>query len=348
MAEQGRLELPAARQAQAARWAARLYAAAGALALLSLLGPAEGGRNAAAVAALAVGDLVLATLIARRPSDRWDRRALSVVAAAGLTMIFLFALAGGIASFGHPTFFLLLFAWIGTALPPGSAMRFAAPAGVAYVVPLIARHAPAELVASVVVAVPVMTLIGELTAAVIGRLDDLNAKLADAARRDELTGVGNRRRADELLRGLARGDGVIMIDVDHFKQVNDHEGHAAGDRVLAELGSLLRRSVRGEDLVARYGGDEILVIAPSAGDLAARVAARITAAWRATPGVPTLSLGVAVHEPNDSAEDTLQRADAAVYAAKRAGGDRIHIAPRQAPRPRRQPGAGPQTAVSWS
>jgi diguanylate cyclase (GGDEF)-like protein len=313
----------AARRAQAARWAAWLFAAAGVLGLASLLAPADGERNAALVSLLAVGDLVVAAMIATRPRHRWNERRLVVVALAGLAMTFLFALAGAVPSFGYPTFFLLLFAWVGTALPRGSSLRLCVPGTAAYVLPLVVRDAPTPLVASVVVAVPVMVLIGECTGAVVGRLDELNARLSHTALSDDLTGIGNRRRADELVRGIDPGDGVIMIDLDHFKQVNDRDGHSAGDRVLAELGSLLRRTVRGEDLVARYGGDEFLVIAPRSGDRALLVAERIVERWRELPDAPTLSLGVAVRQPHESAAETLGRADDAVYAAKRAGRNRV-------------------------
>jgi diguanylate cyclase (GGDEF)-like protein len=336
--------------AEAARWAVWLYGASGALAFVSLLTPSQGDRHGALLGLLAVGDLAIAAIVARWPPPRSDRRGLAAIAAAGLLMAFLFALAGAVPSFGHPTFFLLLFAWIGSALPRGYSLRFAAPAAVAYVVPLVIRDAPAQLVASVVIAVPVMVLIAEVIAAGIGRLEELNDELRHAVRSDELTGVGNRRRADDLLRGLASGDGVIMIDIDNFKRVNDRCGHAAGDDLLAQLGSLLRRTVRGVDLVARYGGDEFIVLAPSAGEHAVQVAERIAAAWRATPGLPTLSLGVAVHEPPESAAATLQRADAAVYAAKRAGRDRIRVAEHgnRHELPRHVPEAPARSALTWS
>jgi diguanylate cyclase (GGDEF)-like protein len=319
MAGQGSSKPPSSRPAEAARWAALLFAAAGVLAFVSLLAPGEGDRHATLVVVLGVVDLVVAAAIARRAPDRWQTSGLVVVAGLGLLLAFLFALVGGVPSFGYPTFFLLLFAWIGVALPRGWGLRLAVPAAAAYVVPLIVRDAPAELLVSAAIVVPMMVLIAEVMASVVGRL-------SMAARSDELTGVGNRRRADELLREIAPGDAVIMIDLDHFKRVNDSGGHAAGDHVLAELGSTLRSTVRDRDLVARYGGEEFLVIAPNAGQRAAVVAERIVEAWRRAAGRPTLSLGVAVHEPPESSEDTLQRADAAVYAAKRAGRDRICVA----------------------
>jgi diguanylate cyclase (GGDEF)-like protein len=193
-----------------------------------------------------------------------------------------------------------------------------------------------------------MVLIAEVTAASIARLEQLNATLFDAARSDELTGVGNRRRADELVRGLLPGDGLIMIDVDHFKRVNDHHGHDAGDQLLTLLGSLLRRVVRSEDLVARFGGDEFLVIAPMAGANARLVAERIATAWNATAGLPTLSIGVAERQPHESAADTLRRADAAVYAAKQANRDQIRLAEPEVLATRPLPGWAQPPSVGWA
>ena len=86
------------------------------------------------------------------------------MAVAGLVLAFLFALFGGVASFGYPTFFLVLFAWIGSALPPGYGLRLAAPATAAYLVPLLVRGESTQLISSVVIAVPLMVLIAELFA----------------------------------------------------------------------------------------------------------------------------------------------------------------------------------------
>ena len=321
--------LRSARHGEMATWAARLYAVSGVLAFVCLLAPAEGERTVPVIAMLGIVDLALAALIAKLPAAWWSERRIVAVAVASLAMVALFAVSGAVPAFGYPTFYIVLFAWIGLALPQGWGMRLALPAAVAYVVPSIVRGGPVELTLSVVVAVPVMVLIAEVCSAVVARLDQLAATLAHTASRDELTGVGNRRRADELVRDLAPGDAVIMIDVDHFKEVNDLHGHAAGDHVLTELGALLRRVVRDADLIARYGGEEFVVVARDAAGEARAVAERIADAWRGLPStLPTLSLGVAVHDGAQSAAETLHRADRAVYQAKRSGRDQVCLSQR--------------------
>ncbi|MCS6798708.1 MAG: diguanylate cyclase [Myxococcota bacterium] len=168
------------------------------------------------------------------------------------------------------------------------------------------------------------------------------ARLAELAVRDELTGLYNYRylherlgeefkRAERYREPLA----CAMIDVDHFKRVNDEHGHAAGDAVLAEVATRLRRSVREIDVVARYGGEEFLLVLPSthfAGAVA--VAERV---WRSIGSVPvraegrsiavTVSVGVALFPSRDvrSKDDLLRAADEALYEAKRDGRDRICI-----------------------
>ena len=94
-----------------------------------------------------------------------------------------------------------------------------------------------------------------------GRLEQLRLleALGEQTLRDALTGVGSRRHADALVEGLQPGDSLLLIDVDHFKHVNDTRGHLGGDRLLEQLGSHLRGGLRDHDAVARYGGDEFLV-----------------------------------------------------------------------------------------
>jgi diguanylate cyclase (GGDEF)-like protein len=314
------------RHGEMARWAGWLFTVSGLLALVALAMPAENPRSVPVVALLGGADLLVAAAIAVLPGRWWDVRRLTALALLTLALCSLFALSGAVPAFGYPTFFLVLFAWVGLALPRGTALKLALPTAIAYVVPPIVRDEAPALVASVVVAVPVMVLVAETAAAVVGRLDRLNAALLTAATSDDLTGVGNRRRADELLRVLGPGDAVIMIDVDHFKQVNDRLGHAAGDDVLARLGGLLREVIRDEDVIARYGGEEFVVVARGAGERAGGVAQRVVAAWSAIDGLPTLSIGVAVHDDEAASAETVARADQALYDAKRAGRDRIHVA----------------------
>jgi len=159
---------------------------------------------------------------------------------------------------------------------------------------------------------------------------------------DPLTGLYNRRAFLELAgRELARAQregrpaAVLMMDLDHFKRVNDDFGHQAGDRVLAGLGELLERALRSPDLVGRYGGEEFCAVLPGAGlPDASAVAERIRLALARTPlgGLPrttTASIGVALLDPEAplALDAALARADAALYAAKQAGRDCVRAAP---------------------
>ncbi|TML92025.1 MAG: GGDEF domain-containing protein [Actinobacteria bacterium] len=147
--------------------------------------------------------------------------------------------------------------------------------------------------------------------------------LAAATLRDELTGIGNRRHAAAMLESLLPGDAVGLLDLDHFKAVNDRDGHAAGDAVLVTMGDYLREHLRYEDSAARYGGEEFLVLLRQIPDRALETAERLVEGWRARqPGV-TISMGVSVHRAEQSAAATLGHADAALYAAKRTGRDRV-------------------------
>jgi diguanylate cyclase (GGDEF)-like protein len=147
-------------------------------------------------------------------------------------------------------------------------------------------------------------------------------ELAEATTRDPLTGLGNRLHGANLLGGLQPGDGVLLLDLDHFKQVNDSDGHAGGDDVLRRLGKYLRGALRDED-TARYGGEEFLVVLKGAGEGSEQVAERLNEGWRGLAPRTTLSIGTAVHRPGDTSAQTLARADAALYEAKRSGRDRV-------------------------
>ena len=147
--------------------------------------------------------------------------------------------------------------------------------------------------------------------------------LTEVSMRDELTGVGNRRHAVGLLDSLKAGDAVVLIDLDHFKDVNDTDGHAAGDAVLVALAHHLRSCVRDADLIARYGGEEFVVVLREAGNHALHATDRLLEEWRRLRPRTTYSAGVAVHSPETKPSLTLARADAALYAAKRMGRDRV-------------------------
>jgi diguanylate cyclase (GGDEF)-like protein len=157
---------------------------------------------------------------------------------------------------------------------------------------------------------------------------------------DPLTGLPNRRYFDELVAILRPGrrigdrTGIVMVDVDRFKRVNDTYGHATGDVVLRQIATAITASVRAEDTPARFGGEEFVVILrrASAGQ-AADVGERIRAAVAGLPvqslGVNepvTVSVGVSVGNDGEEVRSMIERADKALYLAKRRGRDRVEVA----------------------
>ena len=158
----------------------------------------------------------------------------------------------------------------------------------------------------------------------IGAALDRATAVRELTDRDPLTGVLTRAAFETRARQLAaKGDAaaLVLLDLDRFKEINDTRGHAAGDRVLASTGALLRRSVRASDAVARYGGEEFALLldgmsVPSAVALCERLMADLQDA----AGV-TFSAGVAPLERD--VDETLRRADAALYEAKRGGRARV-------------------------
>lgn len=148
---------------------------------------------------------------------------------------------------------------------------------------------------------------------------------------DALTGLANRRQFDVALHCARTDVALLMIDIDHFKQLNDRFGHQAGDdRLKAVARALASCAQRGTDIVARYGGEEFAVILPGLDERAAsamaeamRIAVRAAALPSPTAaGIVTVSIGVA-HGVGDDPEALLARADAALYAAKAAGRDQV-------------------------
>lgn len=173
----------------------------------------------------------------------------------------------------------------------------------------------------------------------------LREDLRNLSIRDPLTGLFNRRFMEESLdREFARAErekgsiGVIMLDIDHFKRINDTFGHEAGDSVLREVGALLLKNVRGGDIACRYGGEEFALILPGAStettseraETLREKMAQLAVVHTGSPlGPINVSAGVAAFpDHGTTAEAILHAADKALYRAKKDGRNRVYIASR--------------------
>ena len=158
-----------------------------------------------------------------------------------------------------------------------------------------------------------------------------NRRLLELATTDALTGLPNRARFDEEVRSEIRRFQrhrrpvcLALMDLDHFKDVNDRLGHLAGDEMLRELATLLRRSVRAIDLVSRWGGDEFALLIPEATTEEAhaaleRIRAAVEVRYASTEAPVTISAGAVMLEENLDPEAWFSRADANLYRAKETG-----------------------------
>src|SRR4051794_40209139 len=161
------------------------------------------------------------------------------------------------------------------------------------------------------------------------------ARLEALLREDALTGLSNRRAILTQLAGMVSASrrhghplSIAVLDLDHFKRINDTYGHQVGDEVLIAAAHAMGAHMRAEDQLGRLGGEEFLVLAPdSDADAAVHMAERVRAEVTAAPSpVPvTVSIGLATWD-GESAEEFLQRADEALYAAKQGGRDRVTAA----------------------
>lgn len=176
-------------------------------------------------------------------------------------------------------------------------------------------------------------MIGRLTAEFHHR-QEVEKSLLELATRDKLTGAYNRHKWEEEIRHelalAARGGtvSVLLLDVDHFKHINDNHGHDAGDRVLTALATNLVSRLRSSDLLFRLGGEEFAILLREQSQQDAALLAdalRQMVEQATTAGLPacTVSIGVATYQPGDDEQSLLRRADLALYRAKELGRNRV-------------------------
>jgi diguanylate cyclase (GGDEF)-like protein len=316
---------------RAVRQAAVLFVAAGAIGLITDFLPGAVGHGDKPLDSI---DLIIGVLALTRLSARLTGYKSLVFPLLGMTGIALNNAAGALPVPTLGIWFVLIFLWIGSWHRRGICLAMAPFAAIAYLAPYAfgAPRGPGSI-GSVILIIPVAVLAGEVIATNVERARKLAVEqqhavnaLAKANLTDDLTQLGNRRFGNQALDGLQPGDALALLDLDHFKAVNDEFGHARGDQVLRHLGDYLRAAVRSGDAVARMGGEEFMLILrqPNPAEVFGSVD-RLIAGWRTRSPLSTLSAGVTVHLAGQAPIDTYRAADEAMYAAKAAGRDRTMV-----------------------
>jgi len=323
----GRHELPAwLRRLDAVNAGQALLLVAGILvvATLPLLGLDDDDWPAALAVDAVMGGVFALSLYL--PWRRWPTTATLLFPLATLTG--LGALGLGLDGLGmaYAGVFILAFAYLGLMHPPGTCWRVLPWALTCYLG--MADSAALPMLIRMTIVAVVWVLLAELLSRLAEQNRTVTADLEAALAIDSLTGVGSRRALDEQLHGLARGDVIAVVDLDHFKAVNDERGHGAGDAVLRLFGEVLRTQVRRRDFVARFGGEEfVLLLRDTTSKDALESLERIRDAWRKIHPEITFSSGLACNDDDGWSDRLLRDADAALYRAKSAGRDRDVLAP---------------------
>ena len=300
-----------------------LYVAAGAIYLPQIaFDPIPGARVAPAVAITATALVVGAGVAA---GARWIAHHVGMASVhIGLVVGMLAVATGSVLARSGPEGIVALgiFAWIWMYAFTVFSWRLAAfycalgsAFTIGYVVSTVSQNTASVAILTVYTAAGIGVLVGHL-----------NQVLQHQARIDAVTGLPNRAALErELARSVAASTrtgtplAVAVIDLDHFKDVNDSSGHHAGDALLRRFADEWRNGVRPTDLLFRYGGDEFVLLLPGCAlDEAAALVERLRAA---APG--PCSIGVVERRTGDTADSLVARADSALYAAKQAGRDQV-------------------------
>ncbi|HEX4944768.1 MAG TPA: diguanylate cyclase [Usitatibacteraceae bacterium] len=287
----------------------------------------------------------LAYLVARRNADPWsaERRNLVIDSAVGGVWVSLmgFNLLPSVLlvsmmsldkiSVGGPR--LLTATWV--AMLAGGALTT-----LAFAPAVRVESSFAVIVASIPLLVLYPLSVGITTYRLRQRVREQNRRLDHLLRTEQLSGLATRQHWEEAVvrefercRRTGRTAGLIFIDLDDFKAINDRFGHLVGDEVIRRIGDILRKSLRPSDVACRYGGDEFGVLVPDSGAAGAAAAgARVRAALERLrlPANPelrcTASLGVAEIGPGTASTlEAIGQADRALYRAKEAGRNRVHL-----------------------
>jgi diguanylate cyclase (GGDEF)-like protein len=312
--------------------------AGGAIAMLMLLLPPAAERSEAAVAAVAAIAIAVGAvlMLIRRPVAT---PLLGAVVALGTVLITLgtYEAGDGPGTADNAMLYVWICLYSFYFLPLPHALGQLVLVGVAYAVLLASTPAADEGLSRWIVTMSTLTVAGLMVERLRRAVENLVGELTERAHVDSLTGTLNRRGLEEraaleLARGRRDGTpvGMLAIDIDCFKSLNDGYGHGTGDDVLRFVAGEISRVTRALDAVARLGGDEFVVILPGASvEDAAVIAKRLRDAvlGGAAGGIPpvTLSIGVASAPASDATlEGVWHAADLAMYEAKRAGGNGIH------------------------
>lgn len=308
-----------------------LFVVSGLVTLMSPLLPASESLHRSSVLAVGLAGIVVGAVAWFLPWEDWrPSTALWVSVPTGEALIALHNYYGGNDPYRYGLFFMVVYVWVGASQPRWTTLRLAPVTLLAYELPLIVDHRPASAMWSALYAVPIFMLVGEAIAWLASELRRTTASLEFQALHDPLTGLANRLLLEDRI-GVAeararRHDsylGVVFLDVDGFKGINDTFGHDQGDAVLREVARRLVDCVRSTDTVARVGGDEFVVlIEDETESVPHRIASRIETSLTlpfVLGGDDTLvgvSVGVAVGSGREGT-DLVRQSDEGMYAAKR-------------------------------